>query len=90
MIETASDPSPGQEFTDRRIDQASAVSMRNLVQSGLKRSKVVTAHTYSVADVSFAVRGILEAEYASQVSSYHCTKLQHETVLAVVELAYPP
>ena len=65
---TQIDKSSQQEFTYRPICQASTVFMHHLVEGGMKRSEVFTAHTYYAADVSFAGKGILEAEYASQVS----------------------
>lgn len=42
--------------------------MHHLVQSGFKRSELVKAYAYCVIHLSVAVKGILEAVYASQVS----------------------
>ena len=68
VIATALDLCLQQESTYRRKHQESNVFMHHLMQSGLKRSKVITLHAHRVIDPPVAVMKILKAVYASQVT----------------------
>ena len=61
VIETSSTSSPRREFTYRQINQASNILAHHLVQSGVKRSEVVTVYAHRGVDLPVAVMGILKA-----------------------------
>ncbi len=67
MIETASDSSPRRESTNGHINGASNVLAHYLVLTGVKASEVIMVHAHRVLELPVAVKGILEAVYASPI-----------------------